>query len=423
MIRNGHYMYSRLPGHPVQELVLLLMPSGGPFLYNLLSALFGTLAVLFFARIMKLYSFRFPVIGGLVLAFIPVFYISCTYTIDYCWALAFIMMSYYFLVKQRFALAGVLLGIAAGCRLTSAVMFVPFVIMLFGMQRSIRWKAIIVFCIAALLAGVIVYLPAINQYGAGILSTYPLPYPPLAKAIYKGTFGVWGIAGIAALLITFIIIILKARKKQASLFNENPGRLHIIAWIVAIILNAAIFIRLPEKSAFFIPALPFIILFIAYWIRSKTAFIVFSSLIIISPFIAGINLTDNFRGAAYSSLAKKFTVSGQEVFIDPVNGPVMNDFYKRKNKEQFTLKAIERMQAMKEPALVLTGWWHNEILVRIKHSGRRINTALMSHASEKQLQWFRSRGMQIYFLPEIDRINDSRYGGSFTANYAEAFPQ
>jgi hypothetical protein len=244
---SGRYFYSRLPGHPLQELVLALVPHAGPFLYNLFSALFGTLSALFFAGILKLYRFRYPVPGGFALAFIPVFYVSSTYTIDYCWALAFILMSFYFLLKYRFLLAGTLLGIAFGCRITSALMIIPFLIMLMEIPGRGKWKAMLQFVPAALGAGLITYLPALLVYGSSIFSTYDLPYPPLAKDIYKGTIGVWGTTGLAALVFALAVILVKAGKKSGNLSSESPGLLHIIAWIVSILLTLILFFRLPEK--------------------------------------------------------------------------------------------------------------------------------------------------------------------------------
>jgi hypothetical protein len=145
-------------------------------------------------------------------------------------------------------------------------------------------------------------------------------------------------------------------------------------------------------------------------------------MIIASSFILGVNITDNFRGSAYSGLATKFTVSGQEIFFDPLKGPIINDYDKRLNKEQFAIHVVSLIRKVDKPSVILAGWWYNEILVHLHNTGCPPHVYYRAHADETQLKRYFSMGLDIYYLPEIDRINDERYGSNFTGKYAVPFP-
>lgn len=136
----------------------------------------------------------------------------------------------------------------------------------------------------------------------------------------------------------------------------------------------------------------------------------------------GTNISDKFRGSDYSSLAKKITVSGQEVFIDPLYGPVITDYLKRSNKRKFTTGVIEKLKTFSNPSVVISGWWYNEIKVRLLKDTISRSIEIIDYADENTLNRLKSEGKQIYFLPEIDRINDRRYGREFTLAYAMPFP-
>ena len=64
-----------------------------------ITALFSAVALLFFALPVKKHRIGSPFWAGLMLAFSP--YISSTTTMDYTWAMAFVMVSYYLLSKTE----------------------------------------------------------------------------------------------------------------------------------------------------------------------------------------------------------------------------------------------------------------------------------------------------------------------------------
>src|SRR5690348_11577757 len=127
---TGSYEVSRFPGYPVQEFISSLFYNGYAWRLNLLTALFSTIGILFFALTLKTWKFKNVFLASAALAFVPIIYINSTTTIDYVWALSFLLISLYFVARYQPLLAGLFIGIAIGCRLTSGAMLIPYCIMI-----------------------------------------------------------------------------------------------------------------------------------------------------------------------------------------------------------------------------------------------------------------------------------------------------
>ena len=138
---SGIYEPSRLPGHPVQELIYSALWGYSPVLFNGLSAFFSAIASLFFALILKQLNFKHFFISALSFAFVPVFFISSTYTIDFVWTEAFVLISLFLILKDKVILCGIFLGLAIGCRITSGAMLLPFMIIVWE-QNNLKKNTI-----------------------------------------------------------------------------------------------------------------------------------------------------------------------------------------------------------------------------------------------------------------------------------------
>lgn len=419
---TGHYIFSRLPGHPVQELFLAIFSGAGAFVFNLFSALFSVVAVIYFSLILKHYKINNYFLASLAFALTPVIYINSTCTIDYCWALAFILISIFYFLKKKYIISGIILGIATGCRITSILAFIPFLIIIWDeIGGTKKWKTIFLLSFSLSITALITYIPALYEYGSDIINTYSLPYPPIAKSIYKASIGVWGIPGLIAITIIVISIIINRKNKYKQTILEIP-KSHITAWISIILIYTLAYIRLPEKSAFFIPAIPFIYILTFRFLKSIKVYTIFCLLMIISPFFFSVNISDTYRGSDYSKIALKASISGQEIFFDPVNGPIFSDYTKRINKERFTKQVIKKLYSLNKPSVIITGWWYNQITATLLGKPYPANAILIDYSDEKHLKKAKDYGFKIYYFPEINDINDKRYNNNFTSTIARPFP-
>jgi len=427
MHTSGHYVASRFPGHPLQEYFYLLIWNQPAWIFNLLSALFSVAAVLYFFNALRKMRIAFAFETSLMLAFVPVFYVAGTYTIDYAWSLAFIMAAFYYFTDRKFLLAGILIGMAVGCRITSGIFIVPLAILLWNRMNPTLWvKQVVTIAIPAGLIGIAWYIPAYMQYGFAFFDySDQFPYPPVTKILYKASLGVFGFLGIAAIgwaTVKWLMNKDKSPKQISVLFS--PKRL-TFALIAIIILHIFSYLRLPQKAGYMLPVVPFLLLLITVY-SSRTTIRLVAAFFVLSSFLCSINLSDSLRGSESSSLAIKFTVSGQEIFFDPLSGPIFSEQSKRQNKMQYTAKVRTAIESSTEKQLIICGWWYNEI-VSYYLEGRkdaRFLTSTMKwqfYAPCDTLNLYKQDGYHIYYLPEQNLYNDQMFGQKCTDSLASPY--
>ena len=190
--------------------------------------------------------------------------------------------------------------------------------------------------------------------------------------------------------------------------------------VAAIGLNTYSFLKIPQKSAFVIPLIPFlIILFCMTLKKMELRFILIS--LMISCFFFGINLDDPIRGSDASPFAVRTTVGHTPVAIDPLTGQVTADHRKRIRKMEYAKETAGRLEKINDKTVLIAGWWQNEIqyfLLGKKPAGLE----LVYYEDEKTLRTFAENGYSVFYLPEQDFYNDLRFGSSgFTNQLAKPF--
>ena len=419
------YEPSRFPGHPVHEFIYSAFWGLPPFFYNASSAFFSAIAVVSFALILKELKFKHFFIAALALAFTPVFYISSTYTIDFIWTIAFILISFYALLKNQFVFCGIFLGLAIGCRITSGAMLFPFLIIFWeknAVNENIKngLKVLLPLIVVIFIS----YLPLINQFGLSFFMYYDqFPYPSMAKVFYKMIPGVFGFLGVMALGVCIVLAFIYRKKiVRGELFENGLNKKIIISSFVVIVLFTLSYFRLPQKSGYMITIIPFLILLLGYYLNSKL-FNFLCSALIVSSFLFSINLTDKLRGASYSRLAMIFNVSGQELFLDPISGPIFSDYSKRLQKMKYTDEVIDMTSHVNTKTVVIAGWWYNEIMVTIISSNNTKNSFVRfeSYIDSEKMKDYITDGYVIKYLPEQNIYNDQMFKMDFTDKVATEF--
>jgi hypothetical protein len=120
---DGDYHLSRGPGAAPHEVATALLDRlGGPILVNLAGVAFGLLAVWAVHRLLVRDGARWPVLATAVLATNPWFWIASTSLGDFTWALALSLAAVVSARADRRLLAGVLFGLAIGCRASSVLL-------------------------------------------------------------------------------------------------------------------------------------------------------------------------------------------------------------------------------------------------------------------------------------------------------------
>ncbi len=411
---SGVYEVSRLPGHPFQEIIYTLIWNAGPVVYNLITLIVSSFGVYFFIRILQFLKLEWKW-ATLCLTFTPIFYINCTNNMDYIWACSFIIISLYYLLNNRLLLTGLFLAIAIGCRITSGAAFLPMIVYLATSNQKQFLKSAFQICFYTSIFCFIIFIPVLKEYGLTFFTYYQhFPTPSFAKNFYKGSIGAFGITGYLAVFI-FIIYSLKKLIRQPELLKSPI----LLLALSGIMIFKIAFISLPLKSAFIIPILPYLFLMTAILCNEyiqKTGVL----LLIIACFFFGINLSDPLRGSKESALSYTFNVSNQKVVFDVFSGIFTADITKRINRTEFSESIIEKASLINQPTYVIAGWYLSDILVLQK--GRENKLVEYSYYTDEQkLDSLKSNGINLFYLPQQNELNDLRFKNTFTQKYARPF--
>jgi hypothetical protein len=227
---------------------------------NALTVAISIVGLWFFARITS--ALRVPNRGIVVagFAFTPLLWINSMTTMDYMWALTFVLGAYYFVIRRSPMLAGVMLGLAIASRSTSAVFFVPFAAYLWrdGLAREVRG-----FAVAALAVAMAFWAPIYWRYDLDFLDFYDsrVWYLNVLRLLGKDCLGLLGaIAVLGALAVSL--------PRLVSLPRDAVRDKHVMVWLLSIALVALVFLRLPHEAAYLVPLFPFGFLLMARYVRT-----------------------------------------------------------------------------------------------------------------------------------------------------------
>lgn len=395
---TGVYEVSRLPGHPVYELLLaMIWPFNHQYwFFNSLSAIVSALSVLTFYKILRNYSIDHAFLTSLAFGFIPVFFIAGTYTIDYNFALLMILWSWLNLQNGRVWLAAICLGMATGFRISSLAFLIP--LSLVSGTGNLRLH--IRFWIISALVALICFAPPLLQYGLDFLDFHKPPFPGWASVIYKLSFGIWGIPlllGIALLKIQW----LRQGELIALVKSQTEPRRFILAAAAAWMLCLVVFARLPFKAEFFIPALPFTMLIIGY-LASHRQMQLLTISAVLSCFLFGFDYANPWRGATPSAMAIEFSTGNKELYFDPLQGPALIDHSKRVNKSRLVSEVLDWSNRETDRSLVIAGWYWPEIEVR---RSEKLPVKFDYYSTYQEIMTYHSLGYDVYYLPEINEVN------------------
>src|SRR5262249_26028665 len=111
-------------------------------------------------------------LGALAFSFVPAVYVASTAGMDYLWACALILLGFSWALERRSVPAGVVLGLATACRITSIAHLWPLAVGGAAPEHRGRARAIAALAVPALAVGSAAYLPVFLRYGGSFLSYY-----------------------------------------------------------------------------------------------------------------------------------------------------------------------------------------------------------------------------------------------------------
>jgi len=256
---HHEYYPSRMPGYPVPEFGSALVIKGGALATNSLTVLVSLVGLWFFAQIASKLDLPHRAVIVIAFAFTPLLWINSMTTMDYMWALTFILGTYYFLIQRSSVMAGIMMGLAIGSRSTSALMLLPF---LLYMWRDDLKDEIRPFIVAMLGVSLLAWAPGYWRYGPGMLTFYDakVGYLNVLRLLGKDTLGLFGSMAVIA---AFAISLPRLLRLPLDFVRDK----HVMVWLLTIVVTAVAFARLPHEAAYLIPVYPFAFLLMAKYLQ------------------------------------------------------------------------------------------------------------------------------------------------------------
>lgn len=267
---TGEYLPSRLPGFPLYELLIALVAWGGPWLTNGVSVIAALGGVVVFDRIVL--ALGVPQRRWLLVAmgFTPWLIITSTITQDYQVALTAMLGAYLAVLRRRPVLAGALLGVATGTRLTAAALIVPLLLIgsssklrgpssKLGVRRNLElgtWNLELIAAWAVVSA--LAYLPVWWTYGPRLWNYAASSVSPDVVIQMVGQRAL----GAVGALVTLGVLASSWRRlgRLPSVARRDP---QVLAWLVAVAIYGLLFLRLPVDVGYLVPVYPFAFLLLA----------------------------------------------------------------------------------------------------------------------------------------------------------------
>ncbi len=269
------YHPSRFPGYPLPEFFNSLIINYGWLATNILTMILSLISVIVFANILKELNIKNKGLIVITYAFIPILWINSASTMDYMWALAFIIFTWFFIIKKQHYLAGLMMGLAIGSRITSAALILPFIYLILVDSKNAK-NAIYFFLIATVTA-IILFLPLFFQYNLEFLTYYPMSIDMIM--VWQNINHFFGIFAVSFGLMLFIL-------SSKSLLNNIVKRDKLTLFLLfSIGLIFILFIKAPYDTAYLIPAIPFLLLLMNK-ISKKKFFAIFCFLLMLNSFVS-----------------------------------------------------------------------------------------------------------------------------------------
>ena len=264
LVEDGRYQMSRGPGSAVYEAgVGVLERIGGSVLVNLASLWFALLGLWCIQALLRADGARWGTGGMLVLATNPWFWVAATSLGDFTWALGLGLSGAVASQRSRPVAAGVLWGLALGCRVSTLLVVVAWIVAQYTARPPNRVRkaetacTLVVFGVVAVMCFLLPWLEADRTMG--------FVTNQLATGGFVGHLGRWATKNLAVFgVVAGVVLIVGARGLLDGLRRWPSSQVVRFAVIMGV-LTEVLFFRFPFKPLHLLPA----VAALALWVGSS----------------------------------------------------------------------------------------------------------------------------------------------------------
>ncbi len=418
--QSGEYHPTRYTGFPIMEFLYSLLWGKPPTIVVLLTVLVTSLGLGILGVTLVRLDLPNVVPLCLAIACTPVIYIASTTSMDYLWALMFMLFAFDRALRGQSLLAGILVGIATGCRFTSFLMVLPLGILLLQTYKGRnRFASLLGLFLTASAATVLLYLPRIVSHAP---TAAPAIYPqPIGgwNAVFKGSVGVWGVVGAVAIVAAVLFSTVSFLRERRVQVSQGPFTRRVLAAsVVVVILHVLLFSRYPFEAAYLIPAVPFVMVALLMIMR-RHLFLVLCVSMIASAFFFGMTRLGNPEGFRASSMRVIFTLAHEELLLDILQGPVLLDLQRRQRTQELVDRLWQYADTTAQRTVVVVGWFLPQLEFEGGGSTARGSAVFVEWLPEHEVERYRGQGYTIRFLPRMDAYHLRSYGVDLVSSGAE----
>ena len=392
---TGKYYPSRFPGYPVQEFVCSWLWRGGPALLCGASALMSALAAGFFALVFRRVGGREALLAGVAFASVPALHVASVQSLDHAWALAFALAASYIALRSQPLFSGVLLGLAIGSRLPSAVWIVPIGAMLaVAVEPRLRVVSLSWFAASALAVAALAFLPLVSSTGLGFLRFYEQGFIPLVWVLKQASVDLWGVPGTLALIVALAGAVATRAEKSPVVAPARPAHAVVrLGWLAGIAGVALMFARLPHDPAYLLPAVPLLLL----WLAGRVRPVLFRALCValcLSPWILKIRLADE-HGPRTPLVIGPVSAGGRDYLLDLLKGPALDQQRRRVEQLRDRDQLFDQARSLRGAhVLIVHGWM--PIVRTTLHGWRLGDVTFVERLTPDQVREQQARGVIVY---------------------------
>jgi hypothetical protein len=326
------------------------------------------------------------------------------------WALTFIMAAYVALLERHGSLAGVMLGLAAGFRITSLYMLLPFWLLLWRTDQREQLRPLTLTAIALTLGA---FTPVIMRYGINFMNFYdePVPLGEFIKRLGKDGLGV---IGSLALVIALAVSLPRLVRFPRDLARDP----HVLVWTSVIAIYFLSYTRLPHEIAYLIPLFPFGLFLLSRYV-SRPVLIALLAVIVVAGFV-DVTSPDDDIGLSASTFTSARIGRGMLLSdLDTLDGQM--EFAREVRRMTSTNPNIQR------PAVVAAGFIYPELAMLYKDDLQidifRDDKEAISQLSDKGIAHDATLGIDYVWLLEYDdfqRLREEGYTIYYTPDAARS---
>lgn len=325
--QTGQYVPSRPPGFPVVEILAAVTAPMGTLAFKLLTAWAGAACAAATYALAARQDVRAARAAAILLAASPAMILASTMTMDYVWSLGLLLGGMLLARRGRGLAAGLVIGLAAGCRVT-ALAGLPAAVLLLWPSGGRRSKGVAQLLGSALGAAGLMYAAVLHAHPMLLAATHVPPSTQLVQSVKGLPFGLFGGVGFAVLVVAAVAAVLLPRRRERPAFASPHPPLERAALWAMIVGFALVYAVAPHEPLYLLPVLPALFILLSRRLSRTVALALAAAL-----------LFSNYRDVRSLTL---------------VHGGVVQDFRDRERTAQ--LAEYFLVHPPQPPALVIAGY-------------------------------------------------------------------